>query len=78
MEKDFRNSEEPQKIIFEISGKDLEKLKIFKKEHEPCFEKFHDLIGAQFVYTFIPTGLGMYITVKCSCGEKQILDAYFG
>ncbi len=55
-------------IHFGIVGEDVRRLKEFKKQHEKCFEKHHDVSGAQYEYCFIPTGLGTVITVKCPCG----------
>ena len=30
--------------------------------------------GGRFVYEFLPTGIGTFITCKCSCGEKFEID----
>ena len=66
-----------KELVFKICGKDYEELLEFKKIHDPCFENHHDFTGAQYKYTFIPTGLGDYIDVECSCGEHKTLLNYY-
>ena len=62
--------QEENKIIFEIWGKDCEKVRKFTNEHNNCFDKYHDVTGMQFSYTFTPSTVGMIIIIECSCGEK--------
>lgn len=57
-------------ICFEIKGEEYRKLKKFEKEHEKCHEKYPDVLCALLEYRFIPTGLGMAVTVQCACGEE--------
>lgn len=59
-----------EKMCFEISGKDFKKLKKFEAKHYKCHEKYPDVMGALLEYRFIPTGLGMAVTVQCACGEE--------
>lgn len=63
-------------ITFSITdSEDLKKLKSFKEVHmSTCRDKYPDVLGALLKYTFIPTGLGNYCIVKCSCGEQISLD----
>lgn len=62
-------------ITFEISKKeDLEKLRVFMKQHRRCRYIHHDLTCACFTYSCTPTGLGPLYSVKCSCGEEIILS----
>lgn len=62
-----------EKIIFEINGADVKKLKRFERQHKNCSMGME---GGKFSYTFIPTGLGLAITVECSCGQKLFLGDF--
>lgn len=62
------------KLTFEITGEKLKKLEEFKAKHDDCLEKYPDVAGALLEYRFIPTGLGMVVTVQCSCGEELDLS----
>lgn len=62
---------------FEIWGKDFEKLAYFQKEHEVCKIKFPNVTGAQYQYTFIEDGLGVFAQVKCCCGKHIDLDGNY-
>ena len=63
--------ESENKMSFEITGSDYKKLEAFRSDHEKCLQ---DMTGAQYEYSFIPTGIGTFITVTCSCGEKLLLS----
>ncbi len=58
--------EAKDKIVFEITGNDFENVKKFRNQHKDCFQ---GMAGEQFEYSYIPTGLGTAISVKCSCGQ---------
>ena len=58
--------EKEDKIVFEISGKDYKNLKIFWKQHKNCMR---GTAFDQYEYRFVPTGLGLAASVKCSCGQ---------
>lgn len=60
-------------IEFEITGNDLKNVKKFRKQHKNCPK---GMACEQFEYSFIPTGLGLVISVKCSCGQKLILGNF--
>ena len=62
-----------EKIIFEINGADVKKLKRFERQHKNCSMGME---GGKFSYTFIPTGLGLAITVECSCGQHLLLGNF--
>ncbi|MDO4863535.1 MAG: hypothetical protein Q4A05_05130 [Ruminococcus sp.] len=66
-------------IVFSITDeKDLKKIYGFKAEHtKSCREKYPDVFGALFTYSFVPTGLGPLCFVKCACGEEITLDSDF-
>ena len=64
--------ESESKISFEIAGSDYKKLEAFKSDHEKCLK---DMTDAKYEYSFIPTGIGTFITVTCSCGEKLLLSS---
>lgn len=55
---------------FEITGRDCEHVKKFTEQHKDCPMKS---LGEKFAYTFIPTGIGIAITVSCTCGQKILL-----
>lgn len=60
-------------MIFEISKEMEEKI----KEWDSC--EAVDVAGAKFAYTFIPTGLGLVIEVKCDiCNRKLDLSDDWG
>lgn len=59
-------------MIFEIN----EEMKKKIRQWDNC--KAVDVMGAKFAYTFIPTGLGLVITVKCDvCGRELDLSEDF-
>ena len=60
-------------ISFEINGNDYINLKKFQKQHTDCCS---GMAGEQFEYTFIPSGLGLAISVKCSCGQTLTLGDF--
>ena len=62
-----------EKITFEINGTDYVNLKKFEKQHKHCLS---GTCGDKLSYSFIPTGMGMAITVKCSCGQKLSLGDF--
>ncbi len=64
-------------LEFIIEGSDLEKLKKFQKEHKNCITKFPNMTGANFEYTFIPDGLGLFKTVECVCGKRLNLASEY-
>lgn len=65
--------ETKDKIEFGISGNDFKNLKKFRKQHEDCLYGF---TGGKFEYSFTPTGLGMIVSVKCTCGQTLSLGDY--
>lgn len=59
---------------FTIYGKCYEKLLAFEKKHkESCLDKYGDTFGSLFSYTFVPSGIGDTVSVKCECGETLFL-----
>ena len=52
---------------FLLEGKDFETVKAFEEAHRACKA---DVSGGKFVYSFIPTGLGTAVTVKCTCNKE--------
>lgn len=65
--------ETKDKIIFEIEGNDLKNVKKFRKQHKNCFQ---GVTGEQFEYSFIPTGMGLAASVKCSCGQTLTIGSF--
>lgn len=61
---------------FTISNQEsLRKLYEFKDKHKrTCWDKYHDVTGALLAYTAIPTGVGVFYTVECECGDKLLLS----
>lgn len=59
------------KSRFSLSDNQEEKLKQWKDTHK-CKNrnKSHGAIGGQYTYKFIPTSIGVFCSVKCSCGEE--------
>lgn len=53
-------------MIFEIN----EEMKNKINQWDSC--KAIDVSGAKFAYTFIPTGLGLVITVKCDVCKRTL------
>ncbi len=64
-----------RKMIFEITGKDLKNLKEFQIKHEQCIYKHPNISCAQYEYSFIPDGFGVFKIVKCICGESISLTS---
>lgn len=65
---------EENKRTFTIYGKCYEKLVEFERKHEEsCAEKYKDSFGSLLSYTFVPSGIGDIVSVKCECGEELFL-----
>lgn len=54
--------------------KAIEFIQIHKEKHK-LGDEFPKgaAIGGKFTFLFTPTGLGVFITVKCRCGDNQLL-----
>lgn len=53
-------------MIFEITDVMAEKI----REWDIC--KPTDVTGAKFAYTFIPTGVGLFIQVECDVCKRKL------
>jgi hypothetical protein len=64
---------ENKELIFKITGTELDKINEFKKKHkESCACKQNLTLGEYWTYSFIPTGLGDAVSIKCNlCGEEE-------
>jgi len=62
-------------IKFELNEQQVTSFNEFKKNHGPdkCLEPPYDCTGANFVFSFMPTGLGDNVWVTCGCGAKHDL-----
>ena len=57
-------------ITFALQNKEEKAFLKFQKEHIKC--KYQDAIGGKFAVTFILTGVGGVIVVKCqSCNKEE-------
>jgi hypothetical protein len=66
-----------EELVFTISGNEYDRVKRFKEEHLGCLEKHPNMTCAQFEYSFIADGLGLFKTVTCICGDYITLtDEY--
>ena len=64
----MRNDHETTEgLHFQITGRDYKTLKKFEEIHKDCAQ---GMVADQFSYTFIPTSVGLAISVRCSCGRK--------
>ena len=45
-----------------------------KKHNEECTCKDQTTIGGKYTFNFTPTGIGLFISVKCACGISFIVD----
>lgn len=72
-ERGFFITEEEQKNIQEWQEKHL------KEKHPKAVGNpgYFDVSGANWEYTFIPTGLGTVRVVRCSCGEEYDFSDWF-
>ena len=70
---------------FELSKEQIEKIREWdnpKTGHKCSLQsnefsdKYVGAIGGHLSYTFIPTGLGNVVTVKCACGEELNITEY--
>lgn len=62
-------------ITFSIEGKDFEKLEKFQKKHKNCIEKYPNMTGAQYSYSFINDSMGTLKSCKCVCGKSITMDS---
>jgi hypothetical protein len=59
------------KSRFSLSDDQEEKLKQWKETHECKHRnKSQGAIGGQYTYEFVPTSIGVFCSVKCSCGKS--------
>ena len=65
--------EKEKGLFFEITGNDRKMLKKFEKQHKDCMM---GMACDKFTYSFTPTGLGLAITVSCSCGQELQLGDF--
>ena len=65
--------ETKDKITFEIEGNDLINVRKFRKQHENCGQ---GMTGERLEYCFIPTGMGTFSSVKCSCGQTLTIGNF--
>ncbi len=68
-------TETQEKISFEIFGNDLEKVRRFREQHKACSR---GVAGEQFTYAFAPSGMGVAVEVKCTCGKILELGDFVG
>lgn len=62
---------------FELSEKQQIKVKQWVKKHRLNCNIWDDnALGQQFIYTFIPGGLGDCVTVQCFCGHELDVTDY--
>jgi len=67
------------KMKFELIGKELEKVKEFKKHKCKIkykwrwFWRYPVPVKRMYTYEFTPTGIGMICNVRCNCGKKTDL-----
>jgi hypothetical protein len=66
-------------VIFELSEEQIKQVKDWdnpktghkcKLKPNDFSDKYCGAVGGHLNYTFIPTGIGVFIEVKCVCGEK--------
>lgn len=67
-----------EKLTFTLEGKELENAEAFKKKHrESCCSKQNLTLGEYWTYSFMPTGLGPAVSIKCNlCGEEENITDY--
>ena len=60
-----------QKSRFELSESQEIKITTWEKNHE-CKHRnsSQGAIGGRYTYEFVPTSIGVFCSVKCSCGES--------
>lgn len=59
---------------FTLEENHLKKLEAWNKTHDPTCRysdpKNLGAIGGRFVFSFSPSSIGTFISVRCMCGEK--------
>lgn len=68
---------EENRLGFPISKEEMDKINDWEDKHIKAkhWDNIHNrpksfgAIGGNFTYKFIPTGIGVFGSVKCSCGE---------
>lgn len=73
LKEEVSNLQSELRLSFDISEKEWEEIKKWKKKHEQ--EKHegnncHGAIGGNYTYVFVPTSIGTIGTIRCSCGEE--------
>ena len=57
-------------ISFALQDKEEKSFRKFEKKHSKC--SYRDAIGGKMAITFIPTGIGEVVIVKCqSCNKEE-------
>jgi len=61
-------------MIFEIpKSKDIE-INKWISNHKCKYKNKPTAIGGRYSFIFIPTGIGIFIKVKCICGKELIIN----
>jgi len=60
-----------RKNTFKLSESQETKIDAWKKIHDCVHrESNQGAIGGRYTYEFIPTSIGVFCTIKCSCGKE--------
>ena len=77
MKKQYNEMNENYQRGFPISKEESEKINAWINKHEKEKHSYSEngsprggAIGGCYCYTFIPTSIGVFGSIKCSCGEK--------
>ena len=62
-----------EKLTFTLEGKELENVKKFQEAHrKSCVSKRNLTASEYWTYSFVPTGLGVCVSIKYNlCGTEQ-------
>jgi len=58
------------KIIFELDYEESKRATDWIKKHNKKCKLSSGTIGDKFSYIFTPTGIGIFSTLNCPCGES--------
>lgn len=73
LKEEVSNLQPELRLSFDVSEKEWEEIKKWKKKHEQEKHEgnnYHGAIGGNYSYVFVPTSIGTIGTIRCSCGEE--------
>lgn len=70
LKKELKETREELRNGFGITSEEDEAIRAWINEHERNHPGGHGVSGGKYQYIFVPTGIGVFGKVKCTCGAE--------